>query len=715
MKAIFLLSLALAAVSQAAALREAQFTRVINDVKKRPEQSTAQPAAVGDKIAGKTAVTTGAASRAELKFADGTLTRLGANSIFSLDQGSRTVDLQQGTILLQVPKQMGGARVRTAAVTAAVTGTTILIEYRPDGFIKVIVLEGQLDLFRNDKPSEFRTITAGDMVIMKPDSSTIPEPVQVDLERLKKSSLLANEKEFDQLGNQDELLGAQNAQGQKKQAGQLLQTALVIPGQGTQVTLTNDARQQLTRLIAARGVIPGTTPAQRAAAAQVSPEDVTPIRQPVIPGGAIIDDNTTIRTNPHLTTRFNGIPGTRPGATYKPGADGTFGRYLFGRATTNVNVAGTGSTVDTFVASKGNWASFMLADDLEILGAPTVVSTPGDKNLLLGSQSNILLRNEDASGAYRGSGNWDLSSTGTLDTLALASLENIYWEPTFSLYGATQDVMLYTQYVSTGGSAKQGDISITSDPTATSVDLPDGVFNIAAAGTVELGTNTTGTSTASTAASIQARSVNIHSGKDISVSNGHTIAAKENISLTATLNLTISSSSVLKRVASTDLLNILLESLNGNVTVDGSAGNVNISGRSVEMRSQAGNISITGATVTSDYFKATTLAPNGQLLIGNTTLSGNLGIALYAEGSNGSVRFVGNTTLNGPARIAGNSVIIDPGVGVALSQPANLRVHSNNHLYNDGTHGNFTDSAGTAITFGSPDARRQDFVSRHNP
>ncbi|MDQ3626248.1 MAG: FecR family protein [Verrucomicrobiota bacterium] len=76
-----------------------------------------------------TAVRTGVESRTELTFADQTLARLGANTIFSFDEGTRSMDLGGGAMLLRVPKDAGGAKITTAAVTAAITGTTVLLEY----------------------------------------------------------------------------------------------------------------------------------------------------------------------------------------------------------------------------------------------------------------------------------------------------------------------------------------------------------------------------------------------------------------------------------------------------------------------------------------------------------------------------------------------------------------------------------------------------------
>jgi hypothetical protein len=39
-----------------------------------------------------------------------------------MDASTKTVDLEKGVILLQVPKQLGGAKVRTAAVSIAAPG-----------------------------------------------------------------------------------------------------------------------------------------------------------------------------------------------------------------------------------------------------------------------------------------------------------------------------------------------------------------------------------------------------------------------------------------------------------------------------------------------------------------------------------------------------------------------------------------------------------------
>ena len=145
--AVFLFLLLPLAHLQSAQLQEARVSQVIRDVKLLPQRAAPRPAVIRDEVSNGTAVRTGVESRAELTFADQTLARLGANSIFTFNEGTRNLELSGGAMLLRVPKDAGGAQIHTSAITAAITGTTIMLEYRPDAFIKFIVLEGTTECF----------------------------------------------------------------------------------------------------------------------------------------------------------------------------------------------------------------------------------------------------------------------------------------------------------------------------------------------------------------------------------------------------------------------------------------------------------------------------------------------------------------------------------------------------------------------------------------
>jgi len=103
-------------------LKEAKVTQVIQDVQVVPSNASPRPAAVNDDVHQGSAVHTGVQSRSELTFKDQTMVRLGEKAVFSVGDGSRTIDLGSGQFLLYAPKKAGGAKVKAGPVTAAITG-----------------------------------------------------------------------------------------------------------------------------------------------------------------------------------------------------------------------------------------------------------------------------------------------------------------------------------------------------------------------------------------------------------------------------------------------------------------------------------------------------------------------------------------------------------------------------------------------------------------
>src|SRR5205085_6994598 len=175
--------------SSGGVLKEARVTQVVRDVKILPAQAAPRPATPSDTVRGDTAVRTGVESRAELTFGDLTIARLGANTIFSFNEASRTVDLNNGAILLRVPKGSGGTKIQTAAVTAAITGTTVIAEYHPKSYAKYLVLEGTMRVYLKGILGESVLLHAGQMMILNPNATRLSEAVDFDLERLLKTSL----------------------------------------------------------------------------------------------------------------------------------------------------------------------------------------------------------------------------------------------------------------------------------------------------------------------------------------------------------------------------------------------------------------------------------------------------------------------------------------------------------------------------------------------
>lgn len=115
---------------------------------------------------------------------------MGANSIFSFDQGGRSLEVEDGAILLRVPKSTGGARIRSDTITVGVTGTTLLFEARPRSYNKLILLEGSARVSLRSRPSESVIVRAGQMLVVQSGAAHLPRPVEIDLDRVMKTAAL---------------------------------------------------------------------------------------------------------------------------------------------------------------------------------------------------------------------------------------------------------------------------------------------------------------------------------------------------------------------------------------------------------------------------------------------------------------------------------------------------------------------------------------------
>ena len=148
----------LATVLGAAPFDSATVTRVENKATvaeiKGGQAIGAHPAAVSDVVRANNFLQTASDARAELEFRDKSLVRVGPNTVFSFEARSRTLSLEKGEMLFYLPPGTGGVTIKTAAVTAALTGTVVLLT--PFG---IIVLEGKLTLI--DKFGKKTTLEAG--------------------------------------------------------------------------------------------------------------------------------------------------------------------------------------------------------------------------------------------------------------------------------------------------------------------------------------------------------------------------------------------------------------------------------------------------------------------------------------------------------------------------------------------------------------------------
>src|ERR1700686_1227098 len=308
----------LAHSSAAGPLSSAEVTKIINRVSVIDPAKGGHPAVMREVIKDDLGLRTGARSRSELLFQDNTLTRIGAETFFSFKTGTRDMTLEKGSMLLQVPKGLGGAKIHTAAVTAAITGTTILMEYIPNQYIKVLVLEGSLRLSRNGASSDSVVLRSGKMVIMRPDAKRIPDPVDVDLEHIVKTSTLVNFPGGDMLPSMALIRAAINDQVKELAKGILLPTNLVI-GHGTRVILASN--DQLATTVGRAGIV-GSLAANASTSASVAVNNLLGSRGVVtngLLGGNLTGTTVSVsNSNQLLALLSNAVPGSGGTITITP-------------------------------------------------------------------------------------------------------------------------------------------------------------------------------------------------------------------------------------------------------------------------------------------------------------------------------------------------------------------------------------------------------------
>jgi len=202
-------------------LQQARVSQVIQDVRVLETHGAPRAAAVNDKVTQGMGVRTGVESRAELTFTDLTITRLGANTVFSFKQGSRELDLTSGAVLLQIPPQAPAVKVSTSAVTAAITGGTALFATGPP--TKFMVLEGIGTFYPAGHPERAATINGGEMMTMTADGR-MTRPEKFDVKLVLKTSRLI--KDFPPLENMPLVMAVVDLQLAEQQLAGLNSQAL---------------------------------------------------------------------------------------------------------------------------------------------------------------------------------------------------------------------------------------------------------------------------------------------------------------------------------------------------------------------------------------------------------------------------------------------------------------------------------------------------------
>lgn len=116
--------------------------------------------------------------------------RLGSNSQLQVGKDDQ-VNLKEGVMMVgsDGAKKRGSVKVTAPGYQFQVQGTA-LIAYQPGSYIKITVLEGRIRVALQSLLGEFITLDAGQMLVINPADNRLPDPVEVDLNRLVTTSVL---------------------------------------------------------------------------------------------------------------------------------------------------------------------------------------------------------------------------------------------------------------------------------------------------------------------------------------------------------------------------------------------------------------------------------------------------------------------------------------------------------------------------------------------
>jgi FecR protein len=381
--------------------QQARVSQVIQDVRLLESHGGPRPAAVNDRVTQQMGVRTGVESRAELTFTDLTITRLGANTVFSFKQGARELDLTSGAVLLEVPPKAPAVKISTSAVTAAVTGGTALFSTGPP--TKFMVLEGIGTFYPTGHPERAATVNGGEMMTMTANGR-MTKPEKFDVKLVLKTSRLI--KDFPPLENLPLVMSVVDLQLAEQQLAALNSQALARDLVDLIGTTDQNANSNPVVLVSTSNPTPPpitptpppitpTPPPITPTPPPITPTPPPPTPTPSASGTPIkfgtpstitspnpylITSNTVITTDPSITT--NGV--TDYGKIYRGrSVDGPISAWAFG----STSAFDTASGFDDLIGDNSG-AGFKFTA-LQLTGDPTIDTTNGETNLGLFAVNGI--------------------------------------------------------------------------------------------------------------------------------------------------------------------------------------------------------------------------------------------------------------------------------------------------------------------------------------
>jgi hypothetical protein len=135
-------------------LTRADIEALRNQVEFLPRGRSARPARMSDVLSVGDALRTALSSRADLRFNDGSLARVGEQATFRFVPNTRNFRLNNGTVLLLIPPGQGRTNIQTPSAVTGIQGSAVVVRYIPDRDLTLVMA-------LTNNPTGPMTVTAG--------------------------------------------------------------------------------------------------------------------------------------------------------------------------------------------------------------------------------------------------------------------------------------------------------------------------------------------------------------------------------------------------------------------------------------------------------------------------------------------------------------------------------------------------------------------------
>jgi FecR protein len=217
-------------------LTRADVDALLNRVELIPRGRPARAAQLSDYLGLGDALRTAAASRAELRFNDGSLARVGERATFRFTPNTRNFRLSNGTVLFLIPPGQGRTTIQTPNATTGIQGSAVVVRHIAGQDLTLVMAltnnpAGPMTITTQDGGAS-SALYAGQMALVRPFSI---EVVEFDLAAFYQTSDLVEGLGLDsqsELGDADDPLAAVRAETLQALAEQMpfsSQNAVLAP------------------------------------------------------------------------------------------------------------------------------------------------------------------------------------------------------------------------------------------------------------------------------------------------------------------------------------------------------------------------------------------------------------------------------------------------------------------------------------------------------